>query len=208
MTKPLNESRIYFLRHGETDWNSKLKLLQGHTDIPLNEQGHEQCRRLPQILKDKGIQRAISSDLTRAQQTASYVQLPLTLDSRLREIHLGVAEGQSWDQLEKVHPPGFRQLWSQNTNDNLDLRFHGGESRREVTQRVLSSIEEHLKFYPNESLLFVSHGFVIRSLVYHCTDIQIPFFVPNCALVPFRWRSEQLIYEGPASPEELEKPNF
>ena len=30
--------KLYILRHGETDWN-KEKLLQGKSDVPLNEKG-------------------------------------------------------------------------------------------------------------------------------------------------------------------------
>lgn len=198
--------KFYFLRHGETDWNHRLKLLQGHTDIPLNEIGHQQASEMAGYLKNFGFQRAISSDLVRAQETARYLDLPIHIDENLREINLGIAEGKSWDFLEKNYSPGFRQEWSSNTPSSLDLRFEAGESRREVTTRVLRSISSHLKSFPDQSLVFVSHGFVIRSLIYHSTSIEIPFFVPNCALVPFGWNGEQLIYLGPPKPDELLQP--
>lgn len=202
--------KFYFLRHGETDWNSKLKLLQGHTDIPLNSTGHQQAAKIPALLKlqlqDHRFDRIICSDLTRAKETASYLTLPTIFDRQLREIHLGIAEGRSWDDLEKEYPPGFKAQWSQNSADNLDLRFEGGESRREVTERVLKSILSSLNQFVDENLLFVSHGFVIRSLVYHSTDIQVPFFVPNCALVPFGEKNGEIHYLGPRTPEELTRP--
>ncbi len=202
--------KFYFLRHGETDWNSKLKLLQGHTDIPLNDIGHRQAAQVPSLLErieaELRFDRIICSDLTRARETASYLHLPITYEMQLREIHLGMAEGKSWDDLEKAFPPGFRAQWSKNSEENLDLRFDGGESRREVTDRVLKSIFSYLNTFSDDNLLFVSHGFVIRSLVYHATDIQIPFFVPNCALVPFGEKEGEIFYLGPQTPEELLRP--
>ncbi|EQD75476.1 Phosphoglycerate mutase domain protein [mine drainage metagenome] len=60
---------IFLLRHGETDWNLKGRI-QGHADIPLNNNGIELARTVVGKLNGVKIQKIISSDLTRAAETA------------------------------------------------------------------------------------------------------------------------------------------
>ena len=66
---------LYFVRHGETEWNVKKKI-QGTTDIPLNENGVAQARRLAEELlekKERGefqVAKAYTSPQLRASETA------------------------------------------------------------------------------------------------------------------------------------------
>ena len=60
---------LYVVRHGETDWN-KVKRVQGHTDIPLNEYGRHLARETAKGLKETRIDLAITSPLIRAKETA------------------------------------------------------------------------------------------------------------------------------------------
>ena len=46
---------LYVVRHGETDWN-KVKRVQGHTDIPLNEYGRHLARETAKGLKETRIE--------------------------------------------------------------------------------------------------------------------------------------------------------
>ena len=72
--------RIYFVRHGQTDWNS-LKKLQGQQDACLNELGMRQSQAVAKRLKNVPLEALYSSDLARARQTAqainTYHNLPL-----------------------------------------------------------------------------------------------------------------------------------
>ena len=67
-------TRIIFLRHGQTDWN-KANLMQGITDIPLNDTGREQARTTGKKLADMGLEFTVlvSSPLSRAYETAQLV---------------------------------------------------------------------------------------------------------------------------------------
>ena len=93
---------IYLIRHGETMWNRE-KRLQGHIDIGLNDVGHQQAERLAKSLVDKKISAIISSDLSRAIDTAKPIalhhQLELNLDPALRERHYGVMQGLSHQEI-------------------------------------------------------------------------------------------------------------
>ena len=81
-------TRLIAIRHGETPWNA-VGRLQGHQDIPLNELGMAQARRVAHALREEGIEQLYSSDLLRARQTAEAVSsvlgLPVHIESGLRE---------------------------------------------------------------------------------------------------------------------------
>lgn len=66
--------KIYFARHGQTDWNIQRKV-QGTTDIPLNENGIRQAQELCKNLEDRKIsfEKIYTSYQTRAVKTAQIV---------------------------------------------------------------------------------------------------------------------------------------
>ncbi|MGC8868635.1 MAG: histidine phosphatase family protein, partial [Sulfurihydrogenibium sp.] len=88
--------KIYLCRHGESEYNAK-KIVQGHIDTNLTEKGIKQAQSLAEFLKDKNIQKIVSSDLKRAYQTAKTVAevlgLTVHVDQRIREMHFGTWEG-------------------------------------------------------------------------------------------------------------------
>ncbi len=202
---------FYLIRHGETDWNIKLGRLQGHTDIPLNEKGELQAQALAPLIRDLGVTKAISSDLSRALKTAQSLMGPNALidtNSDLREVNLGMGEGMTWDEVTAQLGAEFREKWSVNKGADLNMRFPNGESRLEVIQRVEKCLRFYLNQFPNEKIAFVTHGYVIRSMVYHFSAIQGPFFVPNCAIVPFRFQNQKIIYSGPETTDLLMQPRL
>jgi broad specificity phosphatase PhoE len=114
-------STIYYIRHGETEWNA-LGRLQGVQDIPLNELGRKQSVQAGHILAGlfrRNDQSAssigfVASPLGRARQTMELVRgtlkLPLSgyaIDDRLREIAYGVWEGSTLAEMEAQAPDLF-----------------------------------------------------------------------------------------------------
>ncbi len=199
---------FFLIRHGETDWNRKFRKLQGHSDIPLNEVGVAQAKSLAPLLEPFQISRWISSDLSRAFETARLlsVALPLEKTSELREIKLGNAEGKTLEEVDEIYGPLLRKNWSSFDPHYEDLRFPQGESRKEVLVRVQNCIHYFLDLYPSDVLAFVAHGYLIRSLVFHCSKIQRDFLVPNCSVVPFIRTSDRgFCYQGPEDPIHLIK---
>ncbi len=199
---------FYLIRHGETDWNVKLKKLQGHTDIPLNEVGLSQAAQLPVLVTSLGLTKVISSDLVRAHKTASFLTASqIEMNPALREVHLGIGEGLTWDEVNLKLGAGFRESWGQNHEGSLDQRFPGGESRREVLDRIQNCLRSYLEQHPDETIAFVTHGYVIRTLVYHLsTEVKENFFVPNCAIVPFQFKNGTMTYSGPTTTDLLLQP--
>jgi len=85
---------LYVARHGETDWNVAGRW-QGHTDVPLNDNGRAQARALAEGLRAHRLAGAVASDLRRAHETARIVAAELGIevayvDRELRERAFGV----------------------------------------------------------------------------------------------------------------------
>jgi len=202
---------FYLIRHGETDWNIKLGKLQGHSDIPLNEKGILQAKALSELIVELKLNKIVSSDLSRAIGTAEYMsnfQSNIEIHQDLREVHLGIGEGLTWDDVTAKLGADFRANWAANHEAHMDLRFPEGESRREVLKRVTGCLTHYLKTHPGETIAFVSHGFVIRTLIFHLAKVEQHFYVPNCAIVPFAFKNGEIIYKGPRAPEQLIQPRI
>ncbi|WP_428491794.1 histidine phosphatase family protein [Rhodopila sp.] len=144
---------FWFLRHGETDWNTK-DLSQGAVDIPLNDTGLAQARAAALLLRNRGIRSLISSPLSRARVTAEIAAaelgLPVQIDDGLREVSFGVQEGTpmaAW---------GFQ--------DWVDGRLtpDGGESFPALTARAVAAINRCIARPP--TVLVVAHGSLFRAM--------------------------------------------
>ena len=89
-------SRIYIIRHGQTEMNSR-KVLQGRSDLPLNAAGISQAEETAALFVRMGIifDRVFSSPLIRAVRTAELLApgKPVESDSRLIEMDYGPYEG-------------------------------------------------------------------------------------------------------------------
>jgi probable phosphoglycerate mutase len=168
-TRPL-ATRIYFLRHGETDWNAEGRL-QGRQDIPLNTLGCDQAaragRKLKKILASRA--EAVStlsfqcSPLLRARQTLQLARAEMglppeegRLDDRLIEFTFGRWEGMTWPEVCDVDP----DLAYARETDKWNFSPPGGESYAQLTRRLEPWLAEQ-----EGANVVVSHGGVARALM-------------------------------------------
>lgn len=152
--------KIYLVRHGETDYNKK-KLLMGQMDIPMNELGIEQAKRLAAALENKGITSIYSSDLSRAFKTAEIIterlNLYVTPVKEFREHSLGDLDGSEWtEELEDMSQEDFEKLMVEVNAENLDSFYN------RVWDKFLETVEKHPK---NGNLLLVMHGGCTRAIL-------------------------------------------
>ena len=149
---------IYLVRHGQTDWNV-VRRIQGSTDIPLNETGRKQAKELSEDITNYKIDRIICSDLSRARETAEILNekigCNITFDKRLREVNYGDLEGRLIEDFKNGEWDVFNQ-----TPEKLN-----GEKKLDVYKRVKSFLDE--LDIENENILVVSHGGVIRMMLYY-----------------------------------------
>jgi len=148
---------LTLVRHGETSANLE-GVWHGSTDAPLTPRGREQALRVAGFLRDRhGDASAIySSPLLRARETgeaiAGRLSLALRLEADLTEYHLGAWEGKTYRELHERH-----RLWDEIRRDP-DFAPHGGESPREVTERVTGALRRIGADHPGERVIVVAHG--------------------------------------------------
>lgn len=141
------------LRHGRTAWNAERRY-QGQEDPPLDDVGQVQAIEAAALVAAMSPDVLLSSDLQRARQTAQKVSsltgLPLTVDERLRERHLGHWQRLTRDEVQARYPEEFADWLA-----GRDVTRRGGESRQQVADRALSLVEELAKV---PLTVLVSHG--------------------------------------------------
>jgi broad specificity phosphatase PhoE len=166
MTRPL----LYYIRHGETDWNVAGRL-QGWHDPALNALGRRQAALCADILRDL-IERDghsptdygyVASPLQRARQTAEIMRAALGLvpndyhvDSRLREIGFGEWEGLTFREVRSRAP----QALAARERDKWSFMPPGGESYAQVAVRMREWYDTL-----NGNTVVVAHGGTARALI-------------------------------------------
>lgn len=182
--------KLYFIRHGETVWNTQAKL-QGKSDIPLNEKGVALARVTGEALADVPFAAIYSSPLKRALQTAQLVagdrDIPIVTDRRLEEIGFGIWEGLSChkDHYE-IPSDSFQDFFLDPFGYQPPAQ---GETVRHVCGRTADFLEELIrKMGKEESNVLIScHGCTLRALMnYFYQDYTAGFWrghvPPNCSV--------------------------
>ena len=155
MTNDQNDC-IVFVRHGPTEWNAAGRI-QGQTNVPLSEQGRTKVARwrIPQRYQHAVW---VSSPLSRAKETAHLMGCASPkIEPRLMEMDWGKWEGLTLSDLRSEPSIDMHQ----NEKRGLDFRPDGGESPRQVRERLQS----WLRNIATEGLphVAVTHKGVIRA---------------------------------------------
>jgi broad specificity phosphatase PhoE len=157
---------LYFIRHGETDWNTEARL-QGQQDVPLNAFGRVQAEEAAARLRDfapgYGQLDYVASPLSRARETMELLRASLgldpasyRLDARLKELSFGSWEGLTWKELRARDPQGA----ARRQRDKWGLVPPGGESYAMLAERVAPILMDLTR-----DTVLVSHGGVARVLL-------------------------------------------
>lgn len=153
-------TRLLLIRHGETAWNLDTRI-QGHTDIPLNDLGRWQARRVAQALRDEDVQAVYSSDLLRARDTAQAIAetlvLPLQLEPRLRERHFGRLEGLTQTEITARWPEDARRWRERDPSYGPE----GGETLQHFYDRCVGALSGLAHRHLGATVAVVAHGGVL-----------------------------------------------
>lgn len=167
-------TRLLIIRHGETIWNNELRF-QGHSDIPLSENGRNQARRLAERLAGEKLDAFYASDLSRAYETAAIVaerhKLPVNKIELLRETKFGIFEGKKFSEIAKEYPEVWKN-WQRNPRETL---IPDGERLDEVAARARDGIRQILERHPDQTIAVVTHGGTIRLILSAALDLDIKF---------------------------------
>ena len=174
-------SKLYFVRHGESEWNVADKIC-GRTDIPLTKRGHEQAVETGKKIVAEGIKadEILYSPLLRAADTAKH------MEPRLIEQNFGIWEGTS---------PRNSAEFLEAKKDFLN-RYGNGESMFELAQRIYNLLDE-LKEQQDKTYILVAHNGIARVVQSYFKDMTneeyAAFGVPNCSVTEFSFEEKKEI---------------
>jgi probable phosphoglycerate mutase len=158
-------TEILLIRHGETAWNA-VKRLQGHLDIPLNEEGERQAAALGLALREESLDAIFSSDLQRARQTANAIATPrgmeVRLDRGLRERCYGAFEGMLYAEISQRYPEAYAAWQARDIDARFPEGVHVAETLREFSQRVVNTITRIVTENKYRRVAMVAHGGVLE----------------------------------------------
>ena len=185
--------KIYFIRHGETDWNLEGRL-QGQKDIPLNDvgrvQAEEAARKLEALVPHFEDLAYVASPMTRTRETMEILRATLglhpevyRLDDRLVELTFGVWEGMTWKEVRKAEP-ALAALREQD-------KWHyappgGGESYAMLVDRIRPILDDLTR-----DTVIVAHGGVARAFLSICCGVS-----SRQAASMDIWQGRILVIEG------------
>lgn len=193
---------VYFIRHGETDFN-KQGLIQGMSDIPLNDKGIHQAGIAAEWFKEQQItfDQVFSSPLVRARKTAAIVSgrafeavLP---DARIREMDFGVDEGKPYPMIKDLFdaPEAYQPP-------------EGAESIQELQERtqlflnMLAELSE--KDESVQTVLAASHGAALRGVMSCISRCELKDFwrkgLLNCCIYKIHLENGSWVEDGLMNP--------
>lgn len=153
---------LAFIRHGQTDWNRD-GLLQGSSDIPLNETGRRQAREAERMLEQWSWDAIVSSPLSRARETAEIVAEGLALPL-----------GPSYDDLVERDYGALEGTSSSAAIDRWpDRAYPGAEPLDSVVARGLRALELIDADYPGRNVVVVCHGTIMKYTLMRLTGFRI-----------------------------------
>ena len=154
---------IYFVRHGETDYNKEGRP-QGWLDIPLNKTGEMQAEQARKNLSGVKIDRIYCSPLKRALKTAEIINekynLKIQTDDRIKEIFGGSMQGKTKKEIPENELKAYYK-----TPKNF-----GGEDVSDFCARVADFMQEIEQI--NENILIVSHAGVSRAIYKYINNLD------------------------------------
>ena len=189
------KKHLYVVRHGETELN-KQGICQGQKcNVGLNEKGREQAEILREMLKNKNIGAIYSSPLLRAMETAEIIARDSNLNTKqhdgLIEANFGVAEGVKKAEIKtwSIYPS-----WSSCDPKDDAAHYEQGESKTQIRNRILQTLDEICNTESAENILLVSHSAIVRML-----NWQVGNFIqglPNGAVYEFVYEDGKLTATG------------
>ena len=191
--RPVNMTRttVILCRHGESEGNREARF-GGHSPTPLTELGRSQASATARRLAQTGVDVVLSSDLSRAEETAQIIGevlgLPLEVTPLLRERSVGIFTGLSFDEARECYPAEYQALLRREP----DSAPPEGETYMQCRERATGYLQEALAKHAGKRILLVSHQLTLYQLVLHIHGLSTPATGPkvyvridNCALHRF-----------------------
>jgi probable phosphoglycerate mutase len=192
----VSETRVFVLRHGQSEGNVAQVWTSSLEGYPLTERGREQARAAGERLTDRGVTAIYASPLPRAQQTAEQVGavlgIPVATLAGVHELDVGVHEGEHDDNVAPVALRVFSAWWR---DEDLTAGFPGGETGQQIVDRMRAALDSVADRHEGETIVVVSHGGAMAvGIQWLCDNLDALFvsqhILANCELVELRRDAE------------------
>lgn len=173
-------TKLYFIRHGKTEWNLESRYQGMHGDSRLLQSSYQEIDQLAKYLKTTKFQQVYASPIKRAFDTAvSLIEalkqpLRLTLMSQLMEFNLGKMEGMHFDEVKKQYPQEYVAF--RHHPDQYDPTPIDGENFTELINRMTGGVQEICRAHPqsDERVIIVSHGAALNAAINALLGVPLP----------------------------------
>ena len=189
---------VYFLRHGQTDWNLERRLQGSVSYTKLTDEGRRMAEKTGEGMAAAGLRfdRVYTSPYARARDTAELVARKTgpepKVDSRLREMCFGKYEGQKYGKGD--YPDENLRIFFEGDADRYVPQGEGAESFAQVQSRLRDFLEKELRPQDGKvtNVLCVAHSLVLKSLVRELAGNDAPASArktlqPNCCVHVVRY---------------------
>ena len=158
--------KIYFIRHGETLWNT-MKIFQGTSNSPLTEKGRAQAVELGKRLKDVPFTTFYSSPMGRTIETSKLIldgrDIKIKFLDEFKEISVGKMEGVKREVFEKTYPKQYHDFFFNPSEYTPEP--YGGETYPHLIERVEKGLEKIIKAHKKDDIVaVVSHGVTLKAV--------------------------------------------
>lgn len=178
--------KLYFVRHGKTEWNLEGRFQGASGDSPLLPSSIELLQLLGEQLADVPFDKIYSSDLPRAYKTAQIIaqcnfhQKEIEQVEDLREWNLGKLEGAKIATIQAIYPHQIAAF--RNNLAKFDPDIFGAESVYQTTHRVQEFVAK-LKGKGYEHVLIVGHGANLTASIRTLLGYEVPLLRKKGGLV-------------------------
>lgn len=171
-------TKLYFVRHGKTEWNLEGRYQGSKGDSPLLPESYEEIKELAAYLKKIKFAKIYCSPLKRTMTTAreikKYLNQPgiqIEADQAFMEFNLGKMEKMKFTDAEAKYPKEVNNF--RHHPDKYDPTAIHGESYVDLFNRMTPKIKEICQRYPDENILIVSHGAALGAEIRHLMGVDL-----------------------------------
>lgn len=178
-----NLTKLYFVRHGKTEWNLEGRYQGAKGDSPLLKESYAEIKQLAAFLAPQNFQHIYASPLRRARVTATTLQheldelqghpIPLTILSRLREFDLGIMEGRKFVDVEREFAEEVDAF--RNHPDRYFPARIKGETFQHLIERMRPAILRICEANPgdDDQVIIVSHGAALNAIINALLEVPL-----------------------------------
>ncbi len=180
---------VILVRHGQSTTNVQ-KAFTGQLDAALTPMGIAQAERMAQYVARYPVEKVYASSLQRAMDTAAPIchmlNCPMETNDDLREIYAGLWQGLSFEEIGERYPDEYA-VWRQDFGMACP---NGGESCKELFDRVIKTFRRIVEDTPERVICIVSHATPIRMIESYITYGSVDgaakiAWVPNASVTVY-----------------------